>query len=398
MKYRIDTRNGNKLSILGFGCMRLPQSRGSISMEQSEQLICSAVDRGINYFDTAYIYPGSEQALGTILAKNGLRERVYIADKLPLLLIKSGADFDKFFLRQTTRLQTDYIDYYLMHMITSYEQWQVLCSFGIEEWLAQKKASGAIHNIGFSFHGSLPAFLQILDAYDWDFCQIQYNYSDENYQAGVTGLRRAHEKGIPVFIMEPLLGGKLTDSLPDAARRCFERVNPSLSLAAWALRWLWDQEEVTCILSGMNTSAQLEDNLQSAELAEVHMLSAEEQAAFVDVKEIFAKSNKVPCTGCSYCMPCPKNVNIPACFASYNSSYSISKGTGRQQYTTSTGVVNENPGMASQCVACGKCEKHCPQNIHIISELKLVRKRMEPFWYRFGIRIARLYLKRKKAR
>ena len=221
MNYRTD-KYGNQLSILGFGCMRFPQKMGRIDMEETEREIMTAYQAGVNYYDTAYIYPGSEAALGEIFERNDIREKVYIATKLPHYLIKSVADMDKLFAEELRRLRTDYVDYYLMHMLTDTDTWNRLKSLGIEEWIAQKKASGAIRQIGFSYHGNSEMFCNLVDAYDWDFCQIQYNYMDEHSQAGRRGLYHAHEKGIPVIIMEPLRGGKLVNRLPDTAKKIFD--------------------------------------------------------------------------------------------------------------------------------------------------------------------------------
>lgn len=389
MKYRTDVRSGNNLSILGFGCMRLPRN-----VAVSEQLIMRAINQGVNYFDTAYIYSGNEELVGGILAKNGVREKIYLATKLPIMLCRSPQDFDKYFNKELERLKTNYIDYYMMHMITDFAQWEMLRGMGIEKWIAGKVASGAVKQVGFSFHGMRDDFLRVLDSYDWDFCQIQYNYSDENYQAGVTGLKRAAEKGIPVIIMEPLLGGKLANNLPAKAVEVLREADPSLSPAAWALRWLWNQPEVTVILSGMNEMPQLEDNLKTADSSEPGMLTDMEMATLKTATAIFRESNKIPCTGCGYCMPCPRGVNIPACFATYNTSYSMNHGMGIRQYMQSTGGISRQQSGASLCVQCKKCESHCPQNIGISSAMPEVSKRMEPFWYKVTMKIARAYLGR----
>ena len=389
MKYRIDERSKNELSVLGMGCMRFPKN-----FTESEALVCQAIKQGINYFDTAYIYPGNEELLGKIVAKNQLRDKMYIATKLPLMLVRNAKDFDKFFLKELERLQTDYIDYYLMHMITSYAQWESLCELGIKEWIAKKKESGTIRQIGFSFHGEKGEFLKVLDAYDWEFCQIQYNYSDENYQAGITGLKAAAKKGIPVIIMEPLLGGKLAWGLPEEAKELLKEVDANKSPAAWAFRWLWNQPEVTVVLSGMNELVQLEENLRIAEGIDIGAFSQNEENTIEAARDIFRKSNKVPCTNCGYCQPCPKNVNIPGCFSAYNNSFIMGKKTGFQQYLTGMGPLAEQPGMASLCISCHKCEQHCPQNIKISEELQHVKAKMEPWWFRIGIKIARLLLRK----
>lgn len=218
MNYRKD-RYGKKLSVLGYGCMRFPRKHGKIDMEVAEKLICSAVAQGINYFDTAYIYPGSEAAIGEIFEKNHLREKINIATKLPHYLIKNREGLDKLFTEELRRLRMDYVDYYLMHMLNDADTWQRLLEMGIAEWIAEKKASGAIRQVGFSYHGNTEMFCKVLDAYDWDFCQVQYNYLDEHSQAGRRGVEYAHSKGIPVIIMEPLRGGKLVNLLPEKARK-----------------------------------------------------------------------------------------------------------------------------------------------------------------------------------
>ncbi|KNY27883.1 aldo/keto reductase [Pseudobacteroides cellulosolvens] len=397
MKYRVDPKSGNELSVLGFGCMRFPRARGSIDIQKTESIILQAIDQGVNYFDTAYIYGASEETLGNILKKNSLREEIYLATKLPLVYIRNSQDFDQIFNKQLERLQTNTIDYYLMHNITSLSQWEKLCNLGVEDWIKAKKAEGSIKQIGFSFHGIRDEFLKTIDAYDWDFCQIQYNYANENFQAGVTGLKRAHEKGMAVIIMEPLLGGKLANGLPKEAVDMLRKANPDLSPAAWALKWLWNQPEVTVVLSGMNGSDQVKENLFIADTSYPFMLSNEENKTLKKANDIFEKYNKIACTGCNYCMPCPKNVNIPSCFAAYNASYSLGRITGMTMYITSSGAMSEDgQSGASLCSKCGKCEAHCPQNIKIRDALVDVRKRMEPFWYRFGTSIARRVLNRKR--
>ena len=222
MQYRLD-KYGNELSVLGFGCLRSPQKNGKIDMEATREQIALAVEEGVNYFDTAYVYSGSEAALGEILESEGLRERVKIATKLPHYLIKSRAGLEKMFQEELRRLRTDHVEYYLMHMLCDVDTWERLKKLGIEEWIAQKKASGQIGQIGFSYHGSTEMFCKLVDVYDWDFCQIQYNYLDEHSLAGRRGLHHAAGKGIPVIIMEPLRGGRLVDLLPAGARAVFEQ-------------------------------------------------------------------------------------------------------------------------------------------------------------------------------
>jgi predicted aldo/keto reductase-like oxidoreductase len=402
MQYRPD-KFQRDLSILGFGCMRFPRSRGRIDMAKSEALVLDAVARGVNYFDTAYVYPGSEEAVGHIVAKNGLRSKIYLATKLPLFLCKSYADFDKFFNKSLERLQTGYVDYYLMHMITTPEQWRSLCGMGIEKWFEEKKARGAIRQLGFSFHGRREDFTGIVDARDWDFCLIQYNYLDINNQAGRTGLVRAASKGIPVFVMEPLLGGRLANrkSLPVKALQTMSAADPSLSPAAWALRWVWNHKEVTLLLSGMSSQAQLDENIAVAERVAAPGFLSESELVVIDrVIAAANESNRIPCTGCGYCIPCPVGVNIPGCFASYNDSYRVGRFAALKPYAMATSALTTKSGLASACKSCGKCEAHCPQGIKIIDALRKAARRLEPFWFTAGVSAARWFtgFKAKKGR
>jgi len=383
MQYMTDPKTGNELSILGYGCMRFPRDA-----DKTEKLILSAIERGVNYFDTAYAYSNSEAVLGEILHKNNMREKIFLATKLPFTKCRSYDDFDRFFQIQLDRLKTDYIDYYLIHNLSSISAWDGLCKIGIEGWIAKMKSDGKIRRIGFSFHGSRESFMALIDAYDWDFCQIQYNYMDENYQAGKAGLLKAHGKGLPVIIMEPLLGGKLATGLPKKALKHFTDTGNAWSAASWALRWLWNQPEVTVVLSGMNSAEQLDDNLKTAETAKPGMLRENEAAAYAPVVAALSEAYKVPCTGCNYCMPCPQEVNIPSCFTAYNTSYALGYVAGITQYITSTGVNNpEKNNSARKCVKCRACEQKCPQKIKIADSLEAVTKRLEPFWFRAVMRL-----------
>jgi len=380
MQYRVD-KYGNQLSILGFGCMRFLKKGGRIDMAQTEEQIMTAIRGGVNYFDTAYIYPGSEAALGEILERNGVRDQVYIATKLPHYLIKSREALEKLFAEELKRLRTDHVDYYLMHMLTDTATWDRLKALGIEEWIAQKKASGAIRQVGFSYHGNSEMFCRLLDAWDWDFCQIQYNYMDEHTQAGRRGLYHAHDKGIPVVIMEPLRGGKLVNRLPEEAKKIFAGYKLSHTPAQWALRWLWNQPQVTVVLSGMNSDEMIRDNIQTASTTQVGELGPEEEAMLQQVVKAINSQMKVGCTGCGYCMPCPKNVDIPGTFAAYNRRYQEGKIGAFREYVMCT-VLRKNATSASNCVGCGKCEKHCPQHIPIREKLQEAQKELEGPLYR----------------
>ena len=391
MNYRKD-RYGNELSILGFGCMRFPQTLGIIDMKETERELMTAFQAGINYYDTAYIYPGSEAAVGEIFEKNKIREKVYIATKLPHYLIKSIADMDRIFAEELKRLRTDYIDYYLMHMLTDTETWDRLKSLGVEEWIENKKKSGAIRQIGFSYHGNSEMFCKLVDAYDWDFCQIQYNYMDEHSQAGRKGLYHAHAKGIPVIIMEPLRGGKLVNRLPDTAKKIFEEYKIKRTPAQWAFRWLWNQPEVTVVLSGMNSDEMVRDNIQTASTVEVGELGEDEEQMLKEVVKAINAKMKVGCTGCGYCMPCPKGVDIPGTFAAYNRYACGEKVNAMREYIMGTTLRKDTAG-ASNCVECGLCERHCPQNIEIRKELKNAKKVLENPIYKIAKKLISLVMK-----
>lgn len=388
MNYRKD-KYGNDISILGYGCMRFSRTAGKIDIEKAEKEILTAFHHGVNYYDTAYVYGGSEAALGKILKRNHIRKQVYIATKLPHYLIKTRDSMDKYFREQLRRLQTNYVDYYLMHMLTDVQTWERLKSLGILEWLEEKKKNGAIRQVGFSYHGNSDMFCQLVDAYDWDFCQIQYNYMDENSQAGRKGLQYANKKGLPVIIMEPLRGGKLVNRLPKEAEKIFEKYPIKHTPAQWALRWLWNQPEVTCVLSGMNSKKMVQDNIKTASTVSVGEIGTKEEAMLQKVVQAINAKMKVGCTGCAYCMPCPKNVDIPGTFSAYNRCFSEGKRVALVEYFMCT-AMRKNSSAASNCVECGKCEKHCPQHIKIRKELKNARKQLENPAYKIGRKVVEL--------
>ncbi len=351
-----------------------------------------AVEQGVNYYDSAYVYPGSEETLGKILAENRCREQVKIATKLPQYLVRSEKGIEKTFQEELSRLRTDYIDYYLMHMFTDPLEWRKLQELDIEEWIREKKETGQIRQIGFSHHGDTKSFLDILELYDWDFCQIQYNYLDEHTQAGREGLKAAAAKGIPVVIMEPLRGGKLVN-LPEKAKKLLQESGRGFTPAELGLRWLWNQPEVTCVLSGMNSTEMVEENLQIASDAEAGSLTEKDFALIEEIKGIIKEKEKVGCTGCRYCMPCPVGVDIPGNFHYYNLMYLDKKSSGRFEFARNV-AMREEPGYASLCIGCGKCEQHCPQHLPIRELLKTADRDLRPLLYRIGIPIARKVMKR----
>ena len=391
MQYRRD-KYGNELSILGYGCMRFTKKGNRIDIDKAEKEILAAYRAGVNYYDTAYIYGDSEAVIGEIFERNHMREKINIATKLPQYMIRSREGLDKYFGEELSRLRTSYVDYYLMHHLTDVAMWEKLKQVGILEWIDARKSEGAIRNIGFSYHGNTENFLKILDDYDWDFCQIQYNYLDEVAQAGVRGLRAAADKGIPVVIMEPLRGGKLVNMLPAGALEAMKKSGRGWTPAEWGLRWLYDQKEVTVVLSGMNSVEMVEENCRTASEALAGHLTEKDRETLEVVKKCIREKEKVGCTGCRYCMPCPKGVDIPGIFRCYNTMYTEGKTEGRFQFAQTVGLSKEPP-FATQCVQCGKCEQHCPQSIPIRD--KEADRALRPLPFKIGIDIARKFMFRK---
>ena len=364
----------NDWSILGFGCMRFPKKGGSVDMEETERELAYAIAHGVNYFDTAYIYRGNEKVLGELVAKNHWRAKIQIATKMPHYLIHSTDELEKLFCEQLKRLQTDYVDNYLMHMLPDVHIWEKLVRMGILDWINEKKANGQIRRIGFSYHGNSQNFMALLDAYDWEFCQVQYNYMDIHNQAGAEGVAYAAKKGIPVIIMEPLRGGRLVNGLPKKAKDLFAAAEPKRSPAEWGLRWLWNQPEISVVLSGMNSMAMIQENIRIADTVKVGEMTETDGAMFEDVRNAVNEKMKVPCTGC--CQPCPYGVDIPGAFRCYNVRYTDNFFTGMREYLMCTTFRSERTN-ASLCRQCGKCEQHCPQGIAVRKELKQVVRHME---------------------
>lgn len=390
MQYRKD-RHGEDISLLGYGCMRFTRKGAGFDYEKTSEELMLAYNSGVNYFDTAYVYPGSEELLGRFLEENHLRDQVRIATKLPQYLVKKAAAPERFFQEELKRLRTDHIDYYLMHMITDASEWSRLKALGIEDWIAEKKKSGAIRNIGFSYHGNTSMFLEVLNAYDWDFCQIQYNYLDETSQAGREGLEAAYAKGIPVIIMEPLRGGRLVNYLPEKAQKLISENEKQRTPAEWGLRWLWNQPGVTCVLSGMNSTAMVKENCRIASEVREGEFTKEDFELIEKIKEAIRETTKIGCTGCNYCMPCPKGVDIPATFLAWNRMYAEKRSSARHEYIQSVGLRKE-PAFASQCVKCGKCEKHCPQHLPIRRALIKADRDLLPPYYRPVLFVMRKFM------
>lgn len=381
MLYRKFGKTNETVSILGFGCMRLPIINGDttkIDEEKAIPLIRKAIDEGVNYIDTAYPYHGSgmtvgggesEPFVGRVL-KDGYREKVKLATKLPSWLIKTREDMDKYLNEQLERLGTDHIDFYLVHALER-KFWDNLKSLGIDEFLDSAIKDGRIKHAGFSFHDKLDVFKEIVDYYDWSFCQIQFNYLDEYYQAGLEGLQYAASKGLGVAIMEPLRGGRLVNSIPEEAKAAFEEAEVKRTPVEWSLRWIYNHPEVSVVLSGMNEISQVEENIKIASNGEANSLTEKELKIMDRVKTIFKSKMKVNCTACEYCMPCPVGLNIPKNFAYYNEYFIFGNKDNEAQLKARYFSLNEEQ-RSDKCVKCGKCETHCPQGIAIRQELEKV--------------------------
>ncbi len=379
MLYRTVPKTGERLSILGFGCMRLPTGRtGTVDEERAVRQIRHAIDAGVNYLDTAPIYHlgRSEQVIGRALA-GGYREKVRIATKLPHWDVFSRADMDRILNRQLATLQTDHIDYYLLHSLTK-DGFEKLKGLGVLEFLYTAKKDGRIGNAGFSTHENLAAFKEIVDAYDWEFCQIQYNYLDEKNQAGTEGLHYAAGKGLAVMIMEPLRGGNLAGRVPDAVKAIWDESPVKRSPAEWGLRWVWNHPEVTVVLSGMNDEVHIDENIRAADAGLHGSLSGDELARIGRVRDSYRKLMKVGCTGCGYCMPCPAGVDIPGCFADYNNAALFPHDRAAKfQYIMRHGGLMGEKSSAGLCRQCGKCAKACPQHLPVPALMKNVAGGME---------------------
>lgn len=390
MKYRKIEKNKDKLSVLGYGCMRFPKKNRAIDYEKTEKQIITAIEKGVNYFDTAYLYPKSEETLGKILKSNNCREKVKIATKMPVQAIKTREKMDEILENQLKRLKTDYIDYYLIHNLIKFEEWENLKNLGILDFINSEKKKGRLINFGFSFHGNLHEFKKIIDDYNWEVCMIQYNYIDEHYQAGTEGLDYAVSKNIGVIAMEPLRGGMLVEKLPKKAKKIIENFNVKRSTGEWGLRWVWDNPAIKVVLSGMNDYKIIEENINAASESSPNSLSLKEKQMLEKVKEEFKSKIKVECTNCAYCMPCPQGVDIPTCFSSYNDKSMFGGFKPQVMYVNAT----EDKSAAYKCTECGVCEKKCPQEIAIIEELKNVSNSMDKWYYRLLGKIVKLIIYR----
>lgn len=377
MQYRKLASNSDEISILGFGCMRLPQKDGKINEEMAGEMILYAIENGVNYIDTASTYQmgDSEPFLGRLLS-HGHRKKVKLATKLPTWSINEREDMEVLLNSQLENLKTDYIDYYLLHGLNS-SSWNKMRELDVLSFLSEHR-NREILNTGFSFHGDFDLFKEIVDSYNWNFCMIQYNFMDENRQAGKEGLKYAAEKNLGVMVMAPLRGSNLTRNIPPEIQELYQNAGIKRSPAEWALRWVWNHPQVTTVLSGMEELSQVQENISVAEDAQPHSLSTEELDLLGKVKEFYSKLSRTGCTGCGYCMPCPEGVDIPTCFDIYDGQYSyVSLDQAKLYYKLILDVFREENGYASQCKNCGECQKKCPQELPVMNLLEEVRLKIE---------------------
>lgn len=381
MLYREVPKNGDKLSVLGYGCMRLPMRMKSINERLAEKQIMYALDQGVNYFDTAVPYHSgkSEPFLGKVFSRNKCRNNLKIATKLPHWMTHSKEEMDKILDDQLSKLKTNHIDYYLIHALSG-ELWEIAKQNGVIEFLDDALKKGKIINAGFSFHGLAEDFNEIVDGYDWTFCQIQYNFLDTKNQAGTAGLKYAASKDMAVMIMEPLRGGNLAKTPPPSVQKIWKKSDHRKTPVEWSLGWIWNHPEVTVVLSGMNNDEHITENLALADKALPGAFSEKEVKLVEDAAAEFRRVMRVGCTGCQYCMPCPAGVNIPSCFEWYNSRHAFKDKTAKLMYIFHNGgAVTNKLSLASMCVECGKCLEKCPQNLPIPDLLNEVQKDMEGF-------------------
>ena len=370
MKYRKFGALDWDASVLGFGAMRLPvvdNDPARVDEPEAIKMIHHAIDHGVNYIDTAYTYHEnqSEIVVGKALG-NGYREKVKLATKLPSWLVESAADFDRFLDEQLQKLQTDRIDFYLLHALNS-TYWPKLKNLGVLNWAEGAIADGRIQHLGFSFHDEFDVFKEIVDAYDrWTFCQIQYNFMDVDYQAGIKGLEYAANKGLAVVIMEPLRGGQLTNKVPPSVAELWQRAALQRSPAEWALQWIWNHPQVSVVLSGMSTLQHVIENLACADRSGSFLLSEDELNLVEKVREEYRRLVPIPCTNCKYCLPCPNGVEIAEIFEHYNNAkiYDNLRAP-RFHYRNLS-----SDSQADHCVECFECEEKCPQGVPIVEYLK----------------------------
>ena len=401
MVKRLVKKNGDEIFPLGIGAMRLPTKNNSIDRESAQEFIFYAIENGVNYIDTAYAYHGgeSESFLGDILSLSGsdgvkYRDKIKLSTKLPSWMVRSREDMDAFLNEQLRKLQTDFIDYYYVHSVDLSTILR-LKDLGLYEFLEKAKADGKIRNIGFSYHGSPHEFKTLIDDFPWDMVLVQYNYLDVNAQAGIRGIQYAYENDIAVFVMEPLKGGLLAGELPPEVSALFDEVDSSKSSVDWALSWVFNQNEITCVLSGMGSLDQMKENMAIAERVKIGSLSDDELDVLDKAQGIFNSMMKINCTGCGYCLPCPKGVNIPDCFNVYNEKYLFNKKAfgvlphAMVNYYMVVGGITNKQASAGLCNHCGRCKRLCPQSLDIPNELDRVKSEFELLGFNYQIKFVK---------
>ena len=381
MQYRTMPKSADKLSVLGYGCMRFPMKGSSIDAQEAKKQVMHAIENGVNYLDTAWPYHKgeSESFLGEhILSDKAVREKVYVATKMPCFTISKAEKFDEIFNKQLSKLKIDYVDYYLLHSLSG-STWQKMLSLGITEWMNKVKKEGKVRYMGFSFHGRQEDFVKIADEYDFDFAQVQFNILDENYQAGIKGIEYAAAKGMGVIVMEPLRGGSLTGSIPKEVQEIYDTADIKRKPADWALRWIYNHPQVTLVLSGMNTTEQIDENIKTASVAAPDSLNDKEKKIINGVRNKYLELFTIGCTGCGYCMPCPVGIDIPGVLKSLNNFHMFSKTSARIKYMSYSGIMTADgkPHFASSCIECGKCEQKCPQSLQIRQGMKQITREIE---------------------
>ncbi|MBR5468370.1 MAG: aldo/keto reductase [Firmicutes bacterium] len=371
MKYRKLGNTGIEISALGFGCMRFPLKEDStIDKEKVRELIKYAVENGINYIDTALTYHNgtNEKVLGEVLKEEGLRDKIYLGTKLPVWKAENEEHLEQIFEDQLASLQTDYLDLCFLHNM-DYGNWETAKRLNVLDLFDRKIKEGKIRHIGFSCHGDFNNFKEICDAYNWEFCLLQFNYMDYDYQAGIAGVEYAAEKGLGLMIMEPLKGGQLAKQPPESVQKIWDRANKERSAARWGLAYLYNKAEVSCVLSGMNDMDMLKENIETAEMYDIGCLSEEELALYPEVKAEYEKLIKIPCTRCQYCIPCPMDVDIPANFEYYNMGHMYNSIESSRNFYNRPYFLTRK---STRCIGCGVCIEKCPQHLNIPEYLKMI--------------------------
>lgn len=403
MQYRNMPKSSDKLSVLGFGCMRFKQKDGKgggmlsgFDVQRAKEQILYAIDHGVNYLDTAWPYHRglSESFLGEhILSDSTIRDKVYIATKLPCPIVFRREKMDDIFNKQLQKLKVDYIDYYLLHTLDG-PTWDRMKKLGVIDFIEKIKKQKKIRHIGFSFHGNGDEFIKIVDEYDWDFAQVQYNIVDENFQAGIKGINHAASKNMGVIVMEPLRGGSLAVKPPKEVQEIYDESGIDRSAAGWAFKWIYNNPKVTLVLSGMNEIGHIKENIKIADEGIAGSMKEKEISVIEKVRDKYLELMKVGCTGCAYCMPCPAGINIPDAFKYYNTYHMFKNFKSKIDYALFMGAKTKDskPHWTTSCTDCGICEKACPQNIKVRSEFIDVRRDMEGFWIKAITAIARPFV------